>query len=206
VDFQGEEGLDLGGLHVNGSPSSLKTYSTPTTRFLFWLQTAFPSNQTHAPINPDHLDYFNFIGRVIGKALLDGLCLEVHFTRSLYKHILGQEVTVSDMEDLDTEMYKGLQDLLSIDMDSSEVFECYFAYEEEHFGTVVTKELVPNGKMLRVTEKNKGEYVKHLCSMKMTDSIQVQITAFLAGLYSLIPQGLLSSGFDRSMVSNKSSC
>jgi E3 ubiquitin-protein ligase HUWE1 len=76
-------------------------------------------------------------------------------------------------------------------MDSSEVFECYFAYEEEHFGTVVTKELVPNGKMLRVTEKNKGEYVKHLCSMKMTDSIQVQITAFLAGLYSLIPQGLL---------------
>jgi len=193
VDFQGEEGLDLGGPTREWfSVLSQDIFNANYALFILATNGASFQPNPRSYINPDHLDYFTFIGRVIGKALLDGLCLEVHFTRSFYKHILGQEVTVSDLEDLDPDMYKGLQSLLSLDLDSNEVCECYFSYEEEHFGSVVTKELVPNGKQIRVTEQNKGDYVKRLCSMKMTDGIQPQITAFLAGLYSLIPQGLLS--------------
>ena len=35
----------------------------------------------------NHLDYFKFVGRVIGKAVADGHLLDAHFTRSFYKHI-----------------------------------------------------------------------------------------------------------------------
>lgn len=192
VDFQGEEGLDLGGPTREWfSFISQDIFNANYALFILAANGASFQPNPRSYINPDHLDYFTFIGRVIGKALLDGLCLEVHFTRSFYKHILGQEVTVSDLEDLDPDMYKGLQSLLTLDLDSNEVCECYFSYEEEHFGTVITKELIPDGKQIRVTEQNKGDYVKRICSMKMTDGIQPQITAFLAGLYSLIPQSLL---------------
>jgi len=44
-------------------------------------------------VNPDHLEYFKFVGRVVGKALADGHLLDVHFTRSFYKHMLGVPIT-----------------------------------------------------------------------------------------------------------------
>lgn len=41
----------------------------------------------------DHLDFFRFVGRVVGKALHDGLLVDAYFTRSFYKHCLGQLLT-----------------------------------------------------------------------------------------------------------------
>ena len=43
-------------------------------------------------INPDHLSYFRFVGGIVGKAVADGFLLDAHFTRSLYKHMLGLKV------------------------------------------------------------------------------------------------------------------
>ena len=34
-------------------------------------------------INMNHLDYFKFVGRVIGKAICDGQLMDAHFTRSV---------------------------------------------------------------------------------------------------------------------------
>lgn len=52
-------------------------------------------------MNPDHVKFFNFIGRIVGKALYDGHLLDAYFTRSFYKHILGKPLTIHDMEDID---------------------------------------------------------------------------------------------------------
>ena len=41
----------------------------------------------------DHLDFFRFVGRVVGKALYDGMLVDAYFTRSFYKHCLGQPLT-----------------------------------------------------------------------------------------------------------------
>ena len=41
----------------------------------------------------NHLDFFKFVGRVVGKALHDGQYIDAYFTRSFYKHMLGQPLT-----------------------------------------------------------------------------------------------------------------
>ena len=41
----------------------------------------------------DHLDFFRFVGRLVGKALFDGQSIDAYFTRSFYKHMLGQRLT-----------------------------------------------------------------------------------------------------------------
>ena len=41
----------------------------------------------------NHLDFFRFVGRVVGKALHDGQFIDAYFTRSFYKHCLGQPLT-----------------------------------------------------------------------------------------------------------------
>ena len=140
-------------------------------------------------INTEHIQFFKFVGRIIGKALCDGYPLDLYFTRSFYKHIIGQEVNYQDMEDLDVDFYKSLKSLMDINLDESELHEYYFAYEEEEFGRHQLKELVPDGKTKRVTEQNKIDYIKLLCHTKMTKNIQAQIDAFKAGFHELVPIG-----------------
>jgi len=51
------------------------------------------ANSNTFGINPDHLQNFKFIGRVIGKAIFDGANIQSYFTRSLYKQMLGRKIS-----------------------------------------------------------------------------------------------------------------
>jgi E3 ubiquitin-protein ligase HUWE1 len=46
---------------------------------------------------------------VIGKAICDGQLLDAHFTRSFYKHMLGLPVSVGDLEAIEPDYFKSLQ-------------------------------------------------------------------------------------------------
>lgn len=50
----------------------------------------------------------------VAKALFDGQLLDVYFTRSFYKHILGVKVTYHDIEAVDPDYYKNLKWLLEV--------------------------------------------------------------------------------------------
>lgn len=58
--------------------------------------------------NTNHLSYFKFVGRLIGKAIFDNKLLDCYFTRSFYKHILGKVVKYTDLEAQDNALYQGL--------------------------------------------------------------------------------------------------
>ncbi|KAG6756300.1 hypothetical protein POTOM_039727 [Populus tomentosa] len=99
------------------------------------LFTTVGNNVTFQP-NPnsvyqtEHLSYFKFVGRV---ALFDGQLLDVYFTRSFYKHILGVKVTYHDIEAVDPDYYKNLKWMLENDV--SDIPDLTFsmdADEEKH--------------------------------------------------------------------------
>ncbi|GKC34108.1 E3 ubiquitin protein ligase UPL2 [Tanacetum coccineum] len=52
----------------------------------------------------------------VAKALFDGQLLDVYFTRSFYKHILGVKVTYHDIEAVDPNYYKNLKWMLENDV------------------------------------------------------------------------------------------
>jgi E3 ubiquitin-protein ligase HUWE1 len=58
-----------------------------------------PSSMSY--VNTEHLQYFKFIGRIMGKALHDGFMLDAYFTPAFYKHILNLPITYLDMEEED---------------------------------------------------------------------------------------------------------
>ena len=193
VQFVGEDGVDAGGLTREWYELLAREMFNPN--YALFIPSAngvsFQPN-CMSSINVEHLEFFKFIGRIIGKALCDGYSLDVYFTRSFYKHILGQEVTYQDMEDLDPDFYKSLKSLMDINLNDNELHEYYFAYEEEEFGTLQLKELESGGIHKRVTEENKMEYIKLLCDMKMTQNIRLQTSAFLEGFYDLITKPIIS--------------
>jgi len=191
IQFQGEEGIDAGGLSREWFDILAKEMFNPD--YALFTPT-MQDNSTFQPlsssyVNPDHLIYFKFVGRVIGKAILDGQFLPCHFTRSFYKHMLGVTVHPSDMEAIDPQYYKNLRWILEND---PEDLDLTFSAEIDDFGTMKVVELKEGGKTIPVTEENKHEYVQLITEMKMTTSIRSQIDAFLDGFHELIPKDLIA--------------
>ncbi|KAH7660208.1 E3 ubiquitin-protein ligase HUWE1 protein [Dioscorea alata] len=205
VQFQGEEGIDAGGL--------TREWYQLLSRVIFdkgaLLFTTVGNNATFQP-NPnsvyqtEHLSYFKFVGRVVAKALFDGQLLDVYFTRSFYKHILGVKVTYHDIEAVDPDYYKNLKWMLENDV--SDIPDLTFsmdADEEKHIlyeKTEVTDyELKPGGRNIRVTEETKHEYVDLVAGHILTTAIRPQINSFLEGFNELVPRDLISIFNDKEL-------
>lgn len=193
IVFEGEEGQDAGGL--------LREWYTIISREIFnpnyALFTTSPGDRVTYMINSashcnsNHLSYFKFVGRVIGKAIHDNKLLDCYFTRSFYKHILGKAVKYTDMESEDYAFYQGLVFLLEHNVNELGT-ELTFSLEIQEFGVTEVRDLVPNGRNIIVTEENKHDYVKLVCQEKMTGSIKKQLNSFLEGFYEIIPKSLIS--------------
>jgi len=59
-------------------------------------------------INPEHLNYFKFIGRIMGLAIYHRQYLSVNFTILFYKKLLNKSLEFSDMKFIDPEIYKNI--------------------------------------------------------------------------------------------------
>ncbi|CAO2834572.1 unnamed protein product [Amaranthus hypochondriacus] len=205
VQFQGEEGIDAGGL--------TREWYQSLSRVIFdkgaLLFTTVGNDSTFQP-NPnsvyqtEHLSYFKFVGRVVGKALFDGQLLDVHFTRSFYKHILGVKVTYHDIEAIDPDYYKNLKWMLENDI--SDLLDLTFSIDADeeklilYERTQVTDyELIPGGRNIKVTEENKHQYVDLVAEHRLTTAIRPQINAFLEGFTELIHRELVSIFNDKEL-------
>ncbi|KAK1393002.1 E3 ubiquitin-protein ligase UPL1 [Heracleum sosnowskyi] len=205
VHFQGEEGIDAGGL--------TREWYQLLSRVIFdkgaLLFTTVGNESTFQP-NPnsvyqtEHLSYFKFVGRVVAKALLDGQLLDVHFTRSFYKHILGVKVTYHDIEAIDPDYFKNLKWMLENDI--SDILDLTFSIDADEEKLILYEraqvtdyELCENGRNIRVTEENKHEYVDLVAEHRLTTAIRPQINAFLEGFNELIQRDLISIFNDKEL-------
>ncbi|ORY22745.1 hypothetical protein LY90DRAFT_675786 [Neocallimastix californiae] len=192
VRFVEEEGVDVGGV--------TREWFSALARQMFNPDYALfkPSAQdrvTYQPnrnswINPDHLSFFKFVGRIIGKAIYDGRALDCYFTRSFYKHILNIDVDYKDIEAIDPEYFKSIEWILHNDI--TDVLDLTFSLEIDEFGKKSVIDLKPNGRNIPVTEENKVEYVKLVTEQRLTVAIKQQIEAFLDGFHDIIPHSLIS--------------
>jgi len=182
VRFHGEEGVDAGGVtrewfHILARQMFDPNYAlfTPVSSD----RTTFHPNKSSG-VNEEHLAFFKFIGRVIGKALYDQRPLDCHFSRAVYKRILGKAVSVKDMESFDPEYYKSLTWLLENNI--TDVITETFSTEEYDFGGQTIVDLVENGRNIPVTEENKLEYIRLIVEHKLLNSVKEQMEHFLTGM------------------------
>jgi len=199
VQFQGEEGIDAGGVGKEWYSALAKEIFNPN--YALFVQAGGKACTYHpnpmSYVNRDHLQFFQFIGRVIGKAIHDGHNLEAWFTRGFYKHMLGRKVIPADLEAFDPEYFSNLKWML--DHDITNIVELYFSAESDELGQQKVVDLKPNGRVLPVTNDNKHEYIQLMSEHKMTNSVRAQIDAFLKGLHEIVPAELLSLFDDKEL-------
>lgn len=185
IRFSGEEGVDAGGVTREWFQVLSRQMFNPDYALFIPVasdRTTFHPNKL-SKINDEHLRFFMFIGRMIGKALYEGRALDCHFSRAVYKRILGKTVSIKDMETLDLDYYKSL--LWMLENDITEIITETFSVETDDFGVTEVVDLIPNGRNIAVTEDNKHEYVQLVVEYRLTGSVKEQLEQFLKGIRSV---------------------
>ncbi|QQP56047.1 Lethal with a checkpoint kinase [Caligus rogercresseyi] len=148
-------------------------------------------------INPDHLSYFHFVGRIIGMAVFHGHFIDGSFTTPFYKMMLNKPITLDDIEAVDKDLHKSLKWILTNDITG--VIDNTFSVEHEAFGLMRLHELKKNGQNIPVTEENKGEYVRLYVQFRWCLGIEQQFLSLQKGFNELIPQNLLKPFDEREL-------
>uniref|UniRef100_A0A8C9Z034 E3 ubiquitin-protein ligase n=1 Tax=Sander lucioperca TaxID=283035 RepID=A0A8C9Z034_SANLU len=193
IKFRGEEGLDYGGVarewlyllsHEMLNPYyGLFQYSRDD---IYTLQI-----NPDSAVNPEHLSYFHFVGRIMGMAVFHGHYIDGGFTLPFYKQLLGKSITLDDMESVDPDLHNSLVWIL--DNDITGVLDHTFCVEHNAYGEIIQHELKPNGKSVPVTEDTKKEYVRLYVNWRFLHGIEAQFLALQKGFNEVIPQHLLKS-------------
>ncbi|EMP28988.1 E3 ubiquitin-protein ligase HACE1 [Chelonia mydas] len=166
VRFHGEEGMGQGVVRewfdilsneIVNPDYALFTQSADGTTF---------QPNSNSSVNPDHLNYFRFAGQILGLALNHRQLVNIYFTRSFYKHILGIPVNYQDVASIDPEYAKNLQWILDNDIGDLGL-ELTFSVETDVFGAMEEVPLKPGGASILVTQDNKLPLTAVRCSRPM---------------------------------------
>ncbi|CAK9831167.1 E3 ubiquitin-protein ligase Nedd-4 [Anthophora retusa] len=191
VEFEGEVGLDYGGLAREWFFLLSKEMFNPYYGLFEYSATdnyTLQINPFSGVCNEEHLNYFKFIGRIAGMAVYHGKLLDAFFIRPFYKMMLGKSIDLKDMESVDSEYYNSL--LWIKENDPSEL-ELTFCVDEESFGHTSQRELKPDGANVPLTDENKDEYIALVIQWRFVSRVQEQMNAFLEGFNALIPPTLV---------------
>ncbi|XP_077050757.1 E3 ubiquitin-protein ligase NEDD4-like isoform X2 [Siphateles boraxobius] len=191
VEFEGEKGLDYGGVAREWFFLISKEMFNPYYGLFEYSATdnyTLQINPNSGLCNEDHLSYFKFIGRVAGMAVYHGKLLDAFFIRPFYKMMLQKPITLQDMESVDNEYFNSLRWILENDPTD---LDLRFAIDEELFGQTHQRDLKPGGADIVVNDTNKKEYIHLVMQWRFVDRIQRQMTAFKEGFYELIPLDLI---------------
>ncbi|KAJ3061365.1 Ubiquitin-protein ligase E3B, partial [Podochytrium sp. JEL0797] len=95
-------------------------------------------------IHDDHLQLLEFVGRLFGKALYEGIVVDVPFATFVYAKMLGRLNFFEDLPSLDTQLHKNLLFLKHYE-GNVEDLDLTFTIDEDIFGEIKSKEIKPGG-------------------------------------------------------------
>ncbi|SCZ97871.1 BZ3500_MvSof-1268-A1-R1_Chr3-3g06425 [Microbotryum saponariae] len=215
-----ESGIDGGGLFKELLTSLCKE-AFDTDRGL-WLETAqrelYPNPHAYAK-ESSQLAWYTFMGHILGKALYDGILIDVRFAGFFLAKlscVYPISRQVDDLQSLDPELYSGLIQLKNYPGDVETDMSLNFTVTDEgrserrysawriktrtltqralppaDFGVSKTVDLIPRGSEIAVTSENRIQYIFLMSHYRLNVQLEKQCAAFFAGLSEIIPERFL---------------
>jgi len=191
INFIGENGSDAGGLLRDFFYQISKEIGNPNYSFFKYTNDKtyeLNINSMSSFIETDHLNYYKFIGRIIGLAILQNQYLPVNFSYIFYKKLLNRNLNFSDLIFIDSELYKNLN-WLKNNNGIEELSLTFRIDEKDTFDNSKYIELKPNGSNIIVTDSNKNEYIDLVTKYKLNNTNdKEQFKALKEGFYDIIPE------------------
>lgn len=190
VDEHGmeEAGIDGGGLfkefmHMVIRAAFGPTYGLfkPTSEHLI-----YPNPGSQITMGAEHLQQFRFLGIILGKALYEGVLIDLPLATFFLSKILGRFNFVDDLPSLDKELYRNLMFLKTYDGDCEDLGLNFAIVDNEYDERRVTA-LITNGENISVTNENRVQYIHYVANYRLNAQMKPQAQAFLGGLRQVIP-------------------
>ncbi|XP_074381119.1 E3 ubiquitin-protein ligase UPL5-like [Apium graveolens] len=150
-------------------------------------------------VNPLHLDYYKFSGRMTALALIHKVQVGVVFDRALFLQLAGRGVSLEDIRDADPILYSSCKNILEMDPEivDQDALSLTYAVETCNLGSRNVVELCPNGKNTVVTSRNRGNYIDLFLQYHFVDSVKEQVAQFIQGFDDIIGSERLRISFFR---------
>lgn len=197
ITFINEHGIDEAGIDGGGV---MKEYITSFTKAAFdpSLGLFVATSDEHLYPNPDsylgvhdHLEKFAFVGRMLGKALFEGILVEPQLSPAMLKSMLGQGNMLDDLSTLDPVLYSNLVKLKEIRASGQDVEALSITFSVDRPGpkgsAPITRDLIPDGRNIPVTNANLFSYIHLVAEYKLDRETAHQRKAFIRGFYEVIP-------------------
>ncbi|KAF5742119.1 E3 ubiquitin-protein ligase UPL5 [Tripterygium wilfordii] len=139
-------------------------------------------------VDPMHLEYFSFSGRVIALALMHRVQVGIVFDRVFFLQLAGMQLSVEDIREADPLLYNSCKQILEMDAEfiDSDGLGLTFVTEVEELGSRKAVELCLGGKNIVVNSKNREEYVDLLIQHRFVTSISEQVSHFAQGFADIL--------------------
>jgi len=192
VNMQGldEAGIDQDGVFKEFLEETIKKVFDPGLNLFCTTseERLYPSPLSH--ITDNHLDLFEFVGKMIGKAVYEGIVVDVPFASFFLTQVLGHDHSalysyLDEMPSSDPELHKNLTYVKHYEGDVEDL-GLTFSFDQDIMGKIVTHELIPGGRSINVTNSNRISYIHHMAHFKMHRQIATQVAAFRNGFRSVI--------------------
>jgi hypothetical protein len=189
VTFEGEEGMDGGGLSKDWFLEVSKSIFDPrfklfriseSQRGLYEIDNQLTESEVEAT-----LPYFKFIGRFLGKAVADFQHVDVRFNIFLYMHLLGKGISLETLKDIDNVLHTSLSWMINNDI-TNIIFETFSVTRLQH-GQPTIIDLIAGGNDIEVNNDNKEEYVRLMLKYRTSTCFGKQLQSFLVAFYELVP-------------------
>ena len=189
-----EAGIDGGGVFKEFFSELIKTaYNSEYGLFKETVDHYLYPNPSSSKFIYEDKRQFEFLGKLLGKAIYENILVELPFSNFFLAKLLGKYNYVNDLLFLDSELHRNIMKLRR--MTSNEIDELSLTFTTTQETIMENKieiiELIPNGKETLVTNENKIKYIALLTDYKLNKSIKIQSQAFLNGLQQIVPPHLL---------------
>ncbi|KAJ7525501.1 hypothetical protein O6H91_17G053900 [Diphasiastrum complanatum] len=191
VSFVNELGVEEAGVDGGGI---FKDFMENITKAAFDIQyglfkeTAdhllYPNPASHM-VHDDHLSYFEFLGKVLGKAMFEGILVDIPFAPFFLSKLRKKHNYLHDLPSLDPELYRSLLFIKHYEGDISEL-GLYFVINDNEYGEQIEVELLPGGKDMPVNNTNVIRYIHLVANYRLNSQIRQQSSYFLHGFQQLI--------------------
>eukprot|EP00049_Salpingoeca_infusionum_P019197 m.360737 g.360737 ORF g.360737 m.360737 type:complete len:1077 (-) comp19151_c0_seq1:4333-7563(-) len=191
ISFVNEQGMDEAGIDEEGLfKEFLEETLTQGFHPDFGLFKITEDNKLYpspsSSVQEQHIRLFEYLGRMLGKMLYDGLVVDVPLSRFFLRGLKGVANTLHDLPSLDAELHRNLLFVKSYEGDVEDL-GLTFTVEDDSFGSMVTRPLRPGGGVTDVTNANVILYVHLVADYRLNKQLEAQTKAFRAGFSSIIP-------------------
>ncbi|CAM9423866.1 unnamed protein product [Scytosiphon promiscuus] len=181
VVFRGEEGVDEGG--VAKEFFQLLTVQLFDQSFGMFVPAGKEGRSLW--FNKDCVwadEEYGLVGLLVGLAVYSGVILDLPLPLVVFKKVLGEQLSLQDLEDIDPDLLQGFQRLREYDGgDDEDIFGLDFRVTWDDLGMERSHDLLEGGADIPVTADNKEEYLELYAQFLLMNAVSRQFDRFKQG-------------------------